>query len=187
MTAESDYRWLDVSPDYRGRLQEFECAVPLDGFFDGAVKRHGSYYWPWELEVQNTIRNFRKCTERDSQWAHIMVSPNSEGADCIWSFVWFGIVGGTRNDSNGDYVIGYIARALGVFRSGYGDATLKHALRVLKEDHARTGREDAIGARIDPRNTASMSLFARNGFVDAGPDPEATEYHRWIRFGFDNL
>lgn len=35
MTAESDCRWLDVCPDYYGRLQVFECAVPKDGAFVG--------------------------------------------------------------------------------------------------------------------------------------------------------
>ncbi|WP_368109241.1 hypothetical protein, partial [Bifidobacterium adolescentis] len=35
MTAESDCRWLDVCPDYYGRLQVFKCAVPKDGAFVG--------------------------------------------------------------------------------------------------------------------------------------------------------
>lgn len=188
MSSTTDCRWIDVSPDYRKRLQGFKCAAPLKGGDSiYAVKKHGIYYAPWELEVQTTIRDFRKCRHPESEWAHICVSPGISGDDRIFSFVWFGIIGGTKHDANGSYVIGYIARSLDAEGCGFGDFTLKHALHVLKEDHERTGREDAVGARIDPMNSASMALFERNGFMDMGEDPEATEYHRWMRFGFSGI
>lgn len=186
MTNRNDCRWLDVAPDYYGRLQQFECAVPQGGFFLGAVKKHGKYYHEYQLEVQNTIRGFRKCDPK-SQWAHICVSPDSKGNERILAFVWFGIVNGRKTDSEGTYVIGYIARSLAANGCGFGDFTLHHALQVLKRDCEHSGRADAIGARVSPHNKESMALFLRNGFIDAGEDPEAPEYHRLIRFGFDDI
>lgn len=186
MTLESDCRWLDVSPDYYGRLQQFQCAVPSDGFFLGSEKKHGKYYHGYELEVQSRIRRFRKCDPL-SQWAQICVTAGRNGDDTILSFVWFGIIGGRKKDSNGTYMVGYIARGVEARGCKFGDFTLKHALRVMKRDQDASGRDDAIGARVDPDNHNSMDLFRRNGFQDTGPDPEAREYHRLIRFGFDNI
>lgn len=186
MTSESDCRWLEVSPDYYGRLQQFECAVPSDGFFLGAKKKHGKYYREYQLEVQNTIRGFRKCDPL-RQWAHICVSAGSDGNDRILSFVWFGIINGRKTDGDGTYMVGYIARERSARGCRFGDFTLKHALRVMKLDCAQSGRDDAIGVRVDPDNQESMALFLRNGFHDTGEDPNEPSYHRLIRFGFDDV
>ncbi|MBT1179634.1 hypothetical protein [Bifidobacterium vespertilionis] len=186
MRSGNDFRWVEVSPDYWGRMQGFECARPLDDPFEGAERRHGRYYRPWELEVQSTVRRFRKC-DPASQWADLCVSADANGDERIWAFVWYGIIGGRKTNADGTYMIGYIARALSASGCRIGDAALSHALRVLRADHEATGRDPVVGARIDPSNGASGALFSRHGFVDAGVDPEATEYHRWLRFGFDGV
>ncbi|WEV45998.1 hypothetical protein OZX62_05890 [Bifidobacterium sp. ESL0690] len=185
MTDASDCRWTEVAPDYWGRLQDFSCATEIDAFssFD-TVKRHGHYYPVFEWEVQSTIRNFRAC-DAAKQWAEICVSKDKQ--ERIWSFVWFGVVGGKKRDANGSYMIGYIARSLETQGCHFGDATLHHALAVLKKNQKETGRRPVIGARIDPMNLGSINLFKRNGFIDMGVDPEATEYHRWVRIGFDDI
>lgn len=186
MTSESDCRWLDASPDYYWRLQQFECAVPSDGFFLGAKKKHGKYYHEYQLEVQNTIRGFRKCDPLN-QWAQICVSPDMSGNDRILSFVWFGIINGAKKNSDGTYMVGYIARSLSARGCKFGDYTLKHALTEMKQDQIASKRADIIGARVDPANLESMNLFLRNGFHDTGEDPNAPEYNRLLRFGFENL
>lgn len=33
----------------------------------------------------------------------------------------------------------------------------------------------------EQQNRHSMDLFARHGFDDYGPDPDATQYHRWLK------
>lgn len=178
-----DCRWLDVSPDYYGRLHTFECATPSAESFGGAKKKHGLYYHEYQLEVQSAIRDFRKC-DPSCQWAHICVSPDSDGNDRILSFVWFGVIGGRFTDSNGCYTIGRIARALSAEGCKFGDFTLKHALDVMEQDQKRTSRPDVITARVDPENEASLQMFLRNGFEDYGPDPEEPAYRRLVRFGF---
>ncbi|WEV53507.1 hypothetical protein [Bifidobacterium sp. ESL0704] len=182
MTSESDYRWTEASPDYRARLQNFACAAPLGGFALKAVRKHNEYYAEYEYEVQATIRDMRSW-DRRSQWVDICVS--REKQERIWSFVWFGIVGGTKKDSMGTYMVGYIARALDAKGCHFGDSTLKHALSVMQRNQEKTGRDAVIGARVDPDNKSSMALFKRHGFADTGQDPEALEYHRLMRFGFD--
>jgi hypothetical protein len=179
-----DCKWRDVSPDYYGRLQQFECAKGELHETLGTTRKHGKYYRDWELEVQSTIRSFHKPNPA-REWAQICVSA-SDGTklDKIYSFVWFGIVNGTKSDSGGSYLIGYIARALDTYDCHFGDFTLKHALKVLSGDQMLTGRQQIISARIDPRNDASMRLFERNGFEDFGTDETQPAYHRWIRFGF---
>lgn len=186
MTRENDCRWLDVSPDYYGRLQQFQCAVPSDGFFLGAEKKHGKYYHEYELEVQSAVRGFRKCDPL-SEWAHICVAPDKNGNDTILSFVWFGIIDGRKKDSDGVYMVGYIAREMAARGCKFGDFTLKHALWVMKHDQSISGRDDLVGARVDPDNVNSMGLFIRNGFIDGGVDTEEPSYHRLIRFGFDGI
>lgn len=189
MEKEADYRWIDVAPDYRGRLQQFECAEAKEEYFQGAEGRHGRYYLPYELEVQNVIRNFRHC-DSASQWAHMAVIPGKNGTERIISFVWFGIVGGTRYDASGYYTIGYIARSLDAKNCKMGYFTLLHALKVLKKDYdlskERLGRQrpDEIAARIDPENKKSIALFESFDFRDKGPDPNAREYNRFVRVGF---
>lgn len=184
----TDCKWRDVSPDYYGRLQQFECAKGMKEFSRGATRKHAMYYNEWELEVQSTIRGFRKCSNPESQWAHICVKPGMrDELDTIYSFVWFGIVNGTKRDADGNYIIGYIARSLDAATCKFGDFTLKHALRILKEDQKRTNRDAAVGARIDPRNQPSMNLFKRNGFTDEGEDDNALPYHRWYRPDLENI
>lgn len=181
-----DCKWRDISPDYYGRLQQFECAKGSKDHSPGAIHKHGLYYPEWELEVQSTIRNFHKPNP-ESQWAQICVRPSDgKGLDTIYSFVWFGIVGGKKKNAAGIYVIGYIARSLVAQDCHFGDFTLQHALHVLMQDQADSGREPIIGVRIDPRNTASMRLFTRNGFNDMGVDLNSPAYHRWIKKGFDD-
>lgn len=154
-----DCRWRDVSPDYYGRLQEFECARGSDRSFIGAMRRHHRYYPVWELEVQSTIRAFHKPNP-ESQWAQICVKPDdAHHLEVIYSFVWFGILRGTFKDNNGVYTIGYIARSLDAAGCHFGDFTLKHALWLLAQDQHRSGREPMTAARIDPRNEASTALF----------------------------
>lgn len=182
MTSESDCRWTEASPDYRARLQQFACAAPLGGFALNAVRKHNQYYAEYEYEVQSTIRDMRSW-DRKSQWVDICVS--REKKERIWSFVWFGIVGGTKKDSMGTYMVGYIARSLDAKGCHFGDSTLKHALSVMESNQKETGRDPVIGVRIDPDNKNSMALFERNGFSDTGRDPEAEAYHRLVRFGFD--
>lgn len=134
--------------------------------------------------MQNTIRDFRSC-DSSSQWAHICVSrPDSQGDEKIYSFVWFGIINGRKHNSNGTYMIGYIARDISAKGCKIGELTLRHALRVLYEDYKNSRRQDIIGARIDPHNTSSIALFTNNGFVDTGIDQEAPDYHRFLKFGF---
>lgn len=189
MEKEADYRWIDVAPDYKGRLQQFECAEASKENYPGAEYKHRQYYHPYELEVQNVIRDFRHC-DQASQWAHIAVMPDKNGSEKIISFVWFGILGGTKSNVAGYYTIGYIARSLDAKNCRIGYFTLLHALRVLREDYElsrkRPGgpRSDAITARIDPENKNSIALFEGLDFHDAGPDPGAREYNRFVRYGF---
>lgn len=194
MTTDRDFRWCEVSHDYYSRLHQFECAVPKDGvsdarhtYIEGYEARHNKLYPVWQLEVQSAIRDFRKPSNPRSQWAHICVQPDGKGNDRIRSFVWFGIENVTKKDNNGMYIIGYIARSLDAKGCYFGDFTLKHALRICRDDHAKTGRRPYVGVRIDPRNSESIRLFERNGFEDTGPDPEAVEYHRYVRVGFEGL
>lgn len=189
MAKEDDYRWIDVAPDYRGRLQQFECAEASGEYYPGAECRHGQYYHPYELEVQSVIRNFRHC-DQASEWAHIAVMPEKNGTEKIISFVWFGILGGTKSDIAGYYTIGYIARSLDAKNCKMGYFTLLHALKVLKKDYdlskGKLGgqRPDSIAARIDPENKNSIALFESLDFNNAGPDPNAREYNRFVRNGF---
>lgn len=183
----SDFKWREVSPDYYGRLQQFECAAPLGGFSMGAVMKHRRYYWPWQLEVQNMIRSFRK-PDPACQWAHICCVPGKNDSDeRVMAFVWFGIIDGAKTNAAGTYMVGYIARALDANGCRFGDLALRHALHVMREDQLASGRDDTIGARIDPRNDQSIALFTRNGFIDAGVDPYAEDYHRFVRFGFEGI
>lgn len=147
MTTDRDFRWCEVSHDYYSRLHQFECAVPKDGvsdarhtYIEGYEARHNKLYPVWQLEVQSAIRDFRKPSNPRSQWAHICVQPDGKGNDRIRSFVWFGIENGTKKDNNGMYIIGYIARSLDAKGCYFGDFTLKHALRICRDDHAKTGR-----------------------------------------------
>lgn len=180
-----DCRWRDISPDYYGRLQQFECAKGKKTFSLGTIRKHSLYYNEWELEVQSRIRSFRKPNP-ESEWAQICVKPGDAKRDeVIYSFVWFGILNGKYNNAEGMYTIGYIARSLSVDTCHFGDFTLQHALKVLAADQYKSGRDPIIGTRIDPRNEASMSLFERNGFQDMGIDETEPDYHRWIRIGFD--
>lgn len=182
-----DCKWRDVSPDYYGRLQQFGCAKGSVVQSLGTTRKHKKYYKDWELEVQSTIRDFRK-PDSSNQWAQICVKTSSGIAlEKIYSFVWFGIVNGKKSNGDGAYIIGYIARSLDTDGCHFGDFTLRHALGVLQADHMKTGREDVIAARIDPRNDASMCLFRRNGFEDTGTDPTEPTYHRWVRTGFKNI
>jgi hypothetical protein len=178
MEKEADFRWIEVSPDYRARLQSFECASPLKGSHPGSVRRHGFYYPPYEDEVQSVIRNFRQC-DRDSQWAELAVMPGNDGSETIIAFVWFGILGGKKTDAEGVYTIGYIARPLRMQGCKMGRTTLEHALKVLKKDyeasHSRNGgpRKPMITARIDPDNANSITLFTNFGFKDLGEDEKS--------------
>ena len=156
-------------------------------FFHRFCPKHHRFYPEWELEVQNTIRAFRKPNP-ESQWAQICVKPgDANHLEIIYSFVWFGILGGTRKNDQGIYTIGYIARSLAAAGCHFGDFTLKHALRILKDEQSKSGRYPLIGARIDPRNESSMTLFDRNGFRDQGVDEDQPSYLRWTRKGFDNI
>ncbi|PJM80019.1 hypothetical protein [Bifidobacterium scaligerum] len=148
--------------------------------------KHRKYYWPWQLEVQNMIRGFRKPNPR-SEWADICCVPDKTGEERIMAFVWFGIIDGFKDDDQGVYMVGYIARSLEADHCHFGDAALRHALRIMQENQIKTGRDDTIGARIDPRNVQSINLFQRNGFIDAGVDPYEKHYHRFVRFGFDSI
>lgn len=45
MNADADYRWIELNPDYRSRLQRFECAEQHDWLAPAGVdvvKKHGS-------------------------------------------------------------------------------------------------------------------------------------------------
>ena len=193
MTAESDCRWLDVCPNYYGRLQVFECAVPKDGAFvgyrtrfDGYTVRHSRLYPDWQLEVERFIRGFRKVPNPGSQWARICVDKDHNDNDRICSFVFFGFQKTTEAEGSGFYIIGYIARALGAKGCHFGDFTLRYALNVCKEDSLKRGiANPLIFALIDHRNKESLALFERNGFVDDSPDEdEPDRYRRFVRFGF---
>jgi ribosomal protein S18 acetylase RimI-like enzyme len=179
-----DYRWRDVSPDYYGRLQQFECAKGENEFFLGAVHKHGLYFKEWELEVQSLIRNFHKPNP-SKEWAHLCVKTGTaRKPEVIYSFVWFGIVGGKKTDSEGVYTIGYIARSLEAFDCHFGDMTLRHAITIIEEDCSKTGRDPFIGTEINTHNQASIKLFSRNGFDDMGETENDPSYHRWVRIGF---
>ena len=193
MTAESDCRWLDVSPDYYGRLQVFECAVPKDGVsvgyrtrVSGHTVKHSRLYPDWQLEVENFIRGFRKVPDPGSQWAHICVDEDREGNERICSFVFFGFQNVSSDEKSGGYIIGYIARAIVARGCHFGDFTLRHALGVCEEDSRKRGLANPpVFALIDWRNKESMALFERHGFIDDGPDAvEPERYRRFVRIGF---
>ena len=189
MRERADYRWIDVSPDYRSRLQQFECAEELEEYYPGAATKNHKYYHAYELDVQNTIRNFRSY-DTDCQWAQIAVVPDANQDERIIAFVWFGILDGTKTNSDGQYIIGYIARSLETKRCKMGRAALKRALRILRNDYEdslkRPGgpRLDGITARIDPENKNSIALFKSFGFIDDGQDEDATAFNKYIRYGF---
>lgn len=134
MKRRSDFRWIDVSPDYRSRLQQFECAEELEEYYQGAVPKNHKYYHAYELEVQNVIRNFRSY-DATCQWAQIAVMPDTNQDERILAFVWFGILDGTKTDSDGQYIIGYIARSLEAKDCKMGREALWRALQVLKKDY----------------------------------------------------
>lgn len=51
MNADADYRWIELNPDYRSRLQRFECAEQHDWLAPAGVdvvKKHGKYYYEYE-------------------------------------------------------------------------------------------------------------------------------------------
>lgn len=186
MHADTDYRWIELSRDYRGRLEQFECAKPYDtpiGLHAPYVRKHGKYYFEYEWEVQSTIRSMRTW-DRQKQWVELCVSKSTDGnrLERLYAFVWFGVIGGRKIDANGTYMIGYIARENCLDGCRFGDRALNHALAIINENHVKTGREHVVAARIDPQNKASGELFRRHGFEDYGVDPEATDYHRWLKF-----
>lgn len=185
MNADADYRWIELNPDYHSRLQRFECAEQHDWLAPAGVdvvKKHGKYYYEYEWEVQSVIRSMTNWNKR-SEWIDICVSTSTDhdGFERLYAFVWYGVIGGKKDDANGTYMIGYIARDNSLSGCKFGDKALEHALSVIEDNHRKTGREHVVGARIDPQNRHSMDLFARHGFDDYGPDPDATQYHRWLK------
>lgn len=194
MTAESDCRWLDVCPDYYGRLQVFECAAPKDGALvgyrtrvDGYTVRHSRLYPDWQLKVERFIRAFKKVPDPKTQWAHICVDKDRNGDDRIQAFVYFGFQDADAAEDEGSYLIGYIARALSARGCHFGDFALKHALSVCEKDSQRRGLADPpVFALVDYRNKESRTMFERNGFIDDGPDEiDPEHYARFVRFGFE--
>lgn len=202
MNADSDYRWLNVSPDYYPELKRFECAQPVSTeAYQAAFKRYvnqddevgfvslfesesGRIYWRHALEVQHFIQGVNYDLDFQHQWADICVERirDAHKVGSIYGFVCFAL-DLAENDFDEDRgFIAYIARSNSVSRCGVGKMLLDHACRRIQRQCENRSNRLSIMARIHPENTPSRTMFAQHGFKDFGTDPDATRYHRWVWF-----
>lgn len=201
MSADDDYRWRSASPDYYPDLKKFQCADPVSpeayretydryaalddevGFIDLFRTKNGSIYWNYELEVQNFIQGVDYDLDFQHQWADICITKPHKVDELgkIFGFVYYALDFAEKPIENNVGYIGYIARASDAAGCKIGSMLLRHACAKIIGHCSVNSNDLLIVARINPENTNSQNLFFENGFVDYGVDPDATDYHKWVR------
>lgn len=202
MNADSDYRWLNVSPDYYPELKRFECAQPVPAktvqdtfkryaeqddeadFINLFESEGGCIYWRYALEVQDFIQKVNYDLDFQYQWADICVERTRDAhrVGRIYGVVCFALDLADDDFGEDRGFIAYIARANAVSQCGMGEVLLNHACQKIQQQCEGRSNPLSIMARIHPENIPSKSMFARRGFEDYGVDPVATQYHQWVWF-----
>lgn len=114
---------------------------------------------------------------------------DSDSDPTIYGIVWVSVTEGQWKDPIGHFYITLIARAYKYRECGIGDRLLTQALRVCWDNHQFSGRPLEVAASIDYRNTASIRLFERHDFRQAGYNGGYIIYalpadsHEWERIG----
>lgn len=145
----------------RQELEHWICTDPPQRTFD-RKRRRRAHPRPWELEVQSYFRQRPK------------------GGDLLGWRSGEALVGLAHTVAAAEaesYFIAALARAQCVKGLGVGDAILDSLLEELR-DRPGSRAMSGVYAKVHPRNTSSLALFDRHGFVTVN-DPSL--YHVVMR------